>query len=172
MGILDEDDDEDLDIDEEESLDDDEALGVQDADALAGMDLQDDGEDVGLDTEVGMRGDLGDLSNLIDGDDDSTSDPLANDPLEGFEGEHDDDEDEHSWTEDSEGAGDAFEGEALSDDEESHEDDGGLEGVEDSLLDDWEADLPPLSDDPDLEEGDTLVEDLGDDWLKDVANGR
>lgn len=165
MGTLDEEEHE-LDDMDDDPMDEVESLGVDDGDALASMDLRDDSEDVGLDTEVGLLRDLGDLSSLIDGDDESDGDPLENDPLDGFEGELDDGADEGGWTEDSEGAGDAWEGEALADDEEAHEDDGGLEGVEDSLLDDWVADLPALSDDPDLEEGDTLVDDLGDDWMK------
>jgi hypothetical protein len=170
MGTFDDDEDELEDM--EDSMQESESLGVDDADALVSLDLLDDSEEVGLDTEVGLVRDLGDVSSFIDADDESDGDPLENDPLDGFDGELDDDADEHGWTQDSEGAGDAWEGETLEDDEESHEDDGGVEGVDDPLLEDWVADLPALSEDPDLEEGDTLVDDLGDDWIEKVGRVR
>ncbi len=149
----------------------DEPLGVDDAEALVSADIADGPEEVGLDTEAGLGRDGQDYGLL---DDEPEGEADENEPLEGFEPELDaDDEDEGGWTDDSEGSNEPVDTDAIADDETPLEDDGGLEGVDDPMLEGLSDELPPLlPDGASDEESDTLVEDLGDDWLKKIGGAR
>ena len=110
---------------------DEEAIGVEDADALDLAEIEDAPEDVGLDVET-FAGTESGLA--LDEDDDDDGESALDDSTLDIDGELDDDEDEHGWTEGSEGTGDAFD-EPLEDEDDEADDDGGLEGVDDPLID-------------------------------------
>jgi rRNA biogenesis protein RRP5 len=115
------------------SLDDPEEQGIDGADEA---EIDDGPEDVGLDVEtLDPAGDELDLP-----DDEEGGYALDDDKLD-IEGELDDALDEDGWLDESEGAGSAWDDDALDDeDDDSDDDDGGLEGVEDPSLDDFVAD--------------------------------
>jgi hypothetical protein len=147
-----------------------EPVGTPDADDLVLADIGNGPEEIGLDAETGgdERADL--LSGeLLDGEESEEGDrwALDNSTLD-IEQELDLDDDEHGWTEDSEGMGGAFDEElGLDDDDDSLVDDGGLEGVDDPLLDNLavgdEDSLLSDDDDDDLEDGEEDYQgDLGD----------
>jgi len=156
-------------LDELEDFDDEdeEAIGLGDGDALDRAEIEDAPEDVGLDVET-FAGTEDGLA-LDDDEDDPTESALDDSTLD-IDGDLDDEEDEHGWTEGSEGTGGAFD-EPLDDDDEADEsDDGGLEGVDDplidALVDDEEHSIPidgGGDDDADDGEGvlDRLELDLG-----------
>lgn len=114
---------------------DDEATGVDDADELTLSEIEDGPEEIGLDVETLERDDA--LTGLDDEDDDvSAESALDDEPLE-LDTDLSEGEDEEGWTEGSEGAGAAWDDELPTDADEDEEDadDGGLEGVDDPLID-------------------------------------
>ena len=148
-----------------DELEDEEAIGLDDSDALDLAEIEDAPEDVGLDVET-FAGTESGLA-LDDDEDDDAESALDDSTLE-IEGELDDDEEEHGWTEGSEGTGDAFD-EPLDDDDDDAADDGGLEGVDDplidALVDDEQRSIPldGVGDDDEADEGviERLELDLG-----------
>jgi hypothetical protein len=145
-----------------------EPVGTPDAEDLVLADIGNGPEEIGLDTETGgdERADL--LSGeFLEESEEGDRWALDNSTLD-IEQELDLDDDEHGWTEDSEGMGGAFDEElGLDDADDSLVDDGGLEGVDDPLLDnlavsDGDEDSL-LSDDDDLEDDEEDYQgDLGD----------
>jgi hypothetical protein len=143
---------------------DDEAPGVAEAEELALAEIGDGPEDIGLETEVGMLDsfepgvDLDEEPSMLD-----DVSPMQDDLL----AELDDDDEEGGWLEESEGTGGAFDDDLVDDEEdEGFTDDGGLEGVEDPMLDglDDEEDSVSLDADNDL-----TGEDLGEDLLREIT---
>jgi hypothetical protein len=121
---------------------DDEALGTPDADELVLAEIGDGPEEVGLDTESGAdeQADVGALE-LLDLEEDDGARAALDDALPDLADDFAQDEDEQSWTEDSEGFGGSWEEDDLElDDEAESSDDGGLEGVDDPLLERLEID--------------------------------
>jgi hypothetical protein len=148
-----------------------EPVGVEDSDELSAGEIEDGPEQVGLDTETLAGRDALDLSTLVDGEGEAHGEGLADQPLEGFDADLDLQGDEDGWTQDSEASGDVWDDATLGDEELPADDDGGLEGVDDPLLDGLPDELPPLEDDDD-EDGDTIVDDLGDDWMREKGRAR
>jgi hypothetical protein len=113
-----------------------EELGIDEQEDLSAAEIDDGPEEVGLDVETldtpGAELDL-------DGDDEESY--ALDDAAIDLEGELDDGIDEDGWTDESEGAGSSWDDEPLEDDEDApHDDDGGLEGIEDPSLDDFIVD--------------------------------
>jgi hypothetical protein len=145
------------------SLDgDDEVPGVAESEELALAEIPDGPEDIGLETETGM---LDSFEPGIDDDEEPNSMLLDEGSHDDFMAEVDADGDEGGWLEESEGLAGAFEDDLSLDDDEDFVDDGGLEGVDDPMLDgiEDEEDMPDL--DADADEG----EDLGEDLLREIV---
>ncbi len=145
------------------------ALSVEDGDEAVGIDGADEPEidegpeDIGLDVETLDAG--GDELDLPDDEEEGYA--LDDDKLE-LDGELGEDLEEDGWLDESEGAGSSWDDDSLDDedDEPDDDDDGGLEGVEDPLLDDFmddnETTLSIEGDDLNAEEDPERVElDLG-----------
>ncbi len=171
--------DPDVESDEHDSLSHTEQQGVDDADELLLSQIEDHGADLGLDVETGVDGGL-DASSLVDDDDER----LARDDVrldhsldDGFSSDAtgiDGGGAEDGWTTDSEGDSEPYQAD-FDEDETSHRDDGGLEGVESSrgkedLLHEGldENALPPLH----SEEGDdALVDEIERELLRELSQG-
>ena len=121
-----------------------ELVGTTDAEELILADIGEGPEEVGLDVETGAEDERGEAAagaELLDADDSEEGDRWALEDRIELESDLDldDDDDEGGWTQDSEGMGGTFDEEVGLDDEESATDDGGLEGVDDPMLDDFAA---------------------------------
>jgi hypothetical protein len=143
---------------------DDEAPGVAEAEELALAEIPDGPEDIGLETEVGMLDsfepgvDLDEEPSMLD-----DVSPLQDDLL----GELDTDDEEGGWLEESEGAQGSWDDDLVDDVEgEGFVDDGGLEGVEDPLLDGLDDEEDSVVGDA---EDDSASDDLGEDLLREIA---
>jgi hypothetical protein len=142
---------------------DDEAPGVAEAEEFALAEIPDGPEDIGLETELGMLDsfepgvDLDEEPSMLD-----DVSPMQDELL----AEVDSEDEEEGWLEESEGAEGVFDDDLVDDEEdEGFADDGGLEGVEDPMLDglDDEEDSVSLDADNDL-----TGEDLGEDLLLEI----
>ncbi len=161
----------------EQALSDEEPVGTPDAEELLLSDIGDGPEEVGLDAETegdaraeALGSELWDGEEADEGGEPWTLDERGLDDELEFEFE----EDEHGWTEDSEGMGAAFDEEFSLEDETASVDDGGLEGVEDPLLDQLNVDEDDdslLSDDHDLEGAEADADDYASE-LSDAVLGR
>lgn len=152
-----------------------ELVGTPDAEELALSDIGEGPEEIGLDVETGSdeRAEAAVTAELLDSTDSEEGerwslDDRTFDIQEDLELE----DDEQGWTEDSEGMGGAFDEEVGLSDEESPADDGGLEGVDDPMLDSFaleededEDSLLSDSDDLDDDEEEDLESDFGDSLL-------
>ncbi len=153
-----------------------EPLGVADGDELLLSQLDDDGDDFGLDTVAGVDGGL-DVASLVDADEapdgqDHGSGPVGEDSLPVIDttGEED------GWL--AESAGDASLMYAdLSDDEPGREgddgglegDDGGLEGTDDALYEPLDEALPALVADEDGD--DAAADELEQELIRELRHG-
>jgi hypothetical protein len=128
---------------------DEEAPGIAEADELALAEIDDGPEEIGLDTETGA---IDPFEFPIDPEEDLSL--LDDGPLEEVVAEVDAEGEEGGWLEESEGSSEPL-GEDLVDDDEDDEyslDDGGLEGVDDPMLDDIEEQEDLLGEDDDEDE--------------------
>lgn len=155
------DDDEPLELPREFDADD-EAAGLPEAEELAFAEISDGPEEVGLDTELGM---FDAFEPAIDADDDISV--LEDETLGELVAELDADGEESGWLEESEGSGEVWEDDVSEDEEEYGHNDGGLEGVDDPLVDGLSDDeeSTALDDDGDGPFGDPL----GDELLREIA---
>jgi hypothetical protein len=144
---------------------DDELAGTADADDLVLADIGDGPEELGLDADAALDADSVD-SALDAEEEDGVAWTLDDSPVE-VDAELDLDGDEQGWTDDNEGSAEAWDDDLSLDEEETDLDDGGLEGVEDPLLDglDDEGDSEALSEGDDEDE---YPEDLGDDLVRGI----
>jgi hypothetical protein len=147
------------------SLDgDDEVPGFAEADELALAEIGDGPEDVGLEVEVGMLDgfepgvDLDDEPSMLD-----DTMPAQDDLLAELDA---DDDDEGGWLAESEGSEGSWDDDLVDDNEEGgFVDDGGLEGVDDPMLDGLDDEETSLNLDLDGDVG----EDLGEDLLREIG---
>ena len=115
-----------------------EELGLDDGREVGAGEIEDAPEDVGLDVETGGLAGL-DTTEESFLDEDAEPSALDDATLE-LENDDEEDEEEDGWTVESEGTGSAFDEELPDDEEEPLGDDGGLEGMEEPLLDDFVED--------------------------------
>ncbi|MFT3922605.1 MAG: hypothetical protein QM778_08740 [Myxococcales bacterium] len=135
----------DLEDDEDTQLEGDEELvGTPDADDIVLADIGGGPEEIGLDAETGAdeRGEGALGAELLDADDldDGESRWSLDEKSLEIEDELDLDDEDERWTEDSEGMGSALGDDLDLDDDESLTDDGGLEGVDDPMVDGLDLD--------------------------------
>ena len=155
-----------------------ELSGVEDADELLIAQLEDQGEDLGLDLETGVEGGM-DASTLVDDDDALSARDDGREALDdAFSGDAsgiDNSGAEDGWTTDSEGDSELFQADFDEDEAGAHRDDGGLEGIEshrgvDDPLHEGldERALPPLE----PEDGDDgWVEEIERELIRDLGQG-
>lgn len=146
----------------------DEVPGTEDAEELMLAELDDGPEEVGLDTELASDA----AEPLLDTFEDDGSAWASDDaPLE-VEHDLDVDGEEQGWLEDSEGTDqDWADDVGLDEDTESY-DDGGLEGVEDPLLDDLdevESNEALSEQEDDLEEDEAFEDALNEEFLREIS---
>lgn len=140
---------------------DEEAIGIDDAEALDLAEIGDAPEDVGLDVET-LESSDDTLSGLDDDQEGDEGESTLDDETLDIDSDLDDEDDEAGWTEGSEGAGEAFDDDELlgDDDDPDDADDGGLEGVDDplidALIDDEERSIRIDGGDDDAEEDEAL----------------
>jgi hypothetical protein len=143
---------------------DDEAPGLAEAEELALADIPEGPEDIGLETEVGTLDsfepgvDLDEEPSMLDDVSAAPDDTLS---------ELDIDDEEGGWLDESEGAQGSWDEDLVDDEEgEGFVDDGGLEGVEDPMLDGLDDEEESVATDAD---GDSASEDLGEDLLREIG---
>jgi hypothetical protein len=162
------DDDDDLSVPTDELGGDEELVGTDDTEELVLAELGEGPEEVGLDVELGAdeRSESVTLD-LLDADEEEGTRWALDDALADVDEELDVADEEGGWTADSEGLGGVWDDEVGIDDDEENADDGGLEGVDDPLLD--QLDLDALENAP-LEQDDVDLEDESRDGEGDLGD--
>lgn len=145
---------------------DDEAPGLPEAEELALAEIGDGPEEVGLDTELGALDPFEPVVDVVD--DDVSVSALEDEPAaEDIVAELDAEGDESGWLDESEGSNEDWDDDFDTGEEEGFYDDGGLEGVDDPMLDS----LVDVDDDPiRLDQDDEAFgDDLGEDLLREIV---